>query len=317
MRSLLAVQAQDYAAGTWAIGNRLAAPSKTAVEGALARHEIIRTWPMRGTIHFVRTEDAHWLTALLAPRIIKRGAARYRELGIDDAVLRKARTLVEKQLAGGKSLTRPELYAKLARANIDPADQRGIHIIGNLAMERVLCIGPHRDKHPTYALLDEVVTDRRALAGDEAIAELARRYFHGHGPATADDFAWWTGFNAGEARRAVEMVRGDLEARTIGDAVYHGGSRATAKPGAQLLSAWDELTVGYRDRSAHVDAAHRTATQNGLSWCAAVDGKVVGLWRRDKGRVSIQPFGQLAPASTKALARACERYVAFVGSVQP
>jgi Winged helix DNA-binding domain len=315
VRSLVAVQAQDYAAGLWAVGQRIAEPSRIAVERALAERTLVRTWPMRGTLHTVLAEDARWLLGLLAPRILKRGAARYRELSIDAKVLGKARTLFEKHLAGGTTLTRPELYAHLARAKIDPADQRGIHILGALAMERVICFGAHRDKQPTFALLDEWITSSRELAGDEAIAEVTRRYFLGHGPATVDDLAWWTGFNRTEARRAVELVRGELAATTIGDATYYSGPLTVAKAGtAHLLSAWDELTVGYRDRTASVDAEHATASQNGLSWCASVDGKVVGLWRRDKGKVSIHPFGKLAPAATKALARATERYERYASS---
>jgi hypothetical protein len=309
VRALVAVQAQDYGAGLWAIGQRTSGATRADVERALADREIVRTWPMRGTLHVVAREDVHWLLALLAPRVIKRAASRHRQLGLDAKTFSKSRALFEKELVG-TSMTRPELFEILARAKISPKDQRGIHILGALAMERVLCFGAHRGKQPTFALLDEWVPKSRVLDGDEALAELARRYFVGHGPASVDDFAWWTGLNLTEARRALESVRGELESHVVGEVTYWSGPLTSAKPGtAHLLSAWDEYTVGYRDRSAILDARYVTKSLNALAWCVAVDGRLVGLWRRDKGRVTIEPFGKLGAA--RAIDRAIARYTAF------
>jgi hypothetical protein len=308
VRGLVAVQAQDYNAGLWAIGQRTADATRADVERALADREIVRTWPMRGTLHIVARDDVRWLTALLATRVLKRAAYRHRQLDLDAKTFAKARAVFEKHLAGGSSLTRPELYAILTRAKIAPGDQRGPHILTTLAMEGLLCHGAHRGKQPTFTLLDEWVPASRMIDGDEAIAELARRYFRSHGPATADDFAWWTGLNLTEARRALEMVRGELESH----GVYWSGPLQTVRSGtAHLLSAWDELTVGYRDRSAIVDAKHVTKSMNGLAWCVAVDGRVVGLWRRERGVVTIEPFAKLDAKQTKAIARARARYAAF------
>lgn len=304
VRALLAVQAQDYAAGLWAIGQRTRTATRTDVEAALADRSLVRTWPMRGTLHVVAAEDVRWLLALLAPRIIKRAASRYRGLGLDAKVFAKARTLCEKHLAG-TTLTRPELFEIFKRGKIDPGEQRGIHILGALAMEGMLCLAAHRGKQPTFALLDEWIPSSRVLAGDEALGELARRYYVGHGPATVDDFAWWTGLNRTEARHATSLVAGELELH--GD--HYSGPRTIAKRGTvHLLSAWDELTVGYRDRSATVPASYATKTQNGLSPCVAVEGRVVGTWRRDGDRVTTDLFERADPA--KAIAR----YAAFTAS---
>jgi len=315
VRALVAVQAQDYPAGLWAIGQRTTDPSRAAVERALADRSLVRTWPMRGTLHVVAAEDVRWLLGLLASRIVKRAAGRHRQLSLDAKAFAKARSVFETALSGGASMTRSELYAILSRAKIAPDGQRGAHILTVLAMERVLCFAAHRGKQATFTLLDEWIPKSRELGGDEAFAELARRYFDGHGPATVDDFAWWTGLNQGEARRALELVRAELESHVVRGVTYWSGPLATAKRGtAHLLSAWDELTVGYRDRTAIVGANHATATMNGLAWCVAVDGKVVGLWRRDKGKVTIRPIGKLAPAAAKAIARATQRYVDFTTS---
>ena len=309
VRGLVAVQAQDYGAGLWAIGQRTSGATRADVERALAAREIVRTWPMRGTLHVVAREDIRWLVALLAPRVIKRAASRHRQLGLDAKIIAKAGALFEKHLAGGHALTRPELFALLARAKIAPGDQRGIHILNTLAMERLICFGAHRGKQPTFALLDEWIPASRMIDGDEALAELARRYFLGHGPATVDDLAWWTGLNLTEARRARDLVRGELEAH--GD--YWSAPIATARAGtARLLSAWDEFTVGYRDRSASVDAKYVTRSLNGLGWCVVVDGRVVGLWRRDRGSVTIDPFAALPARATRSIDQARARYEEFV-----
>jgi hypothetical protein len=308
VRGLVAVQAQDYPAGLWAIGQRTAGATRTDVERALAAREIVRTWPMRGTLHIVARDDVRWITRLLASRVLERAAYRHRQLDLDAKTFAKVRTLFEKHLAGGNTLTRAELYAILSRAKIEPGDQRGPHILTTLAMEGVLCFGAHRGKQPTFALLDEWIPTSRMIDGDEALAELARRYFEGHGPATVDDFAWWSGLNLTGARRALEMVRGELEA----NGAYWSGPLQVARAGsAHLLSAWDELTVGYRDRSASVDTKHVTKTLNGLGWCVAVDGRIVGRWRRDRGVVTIEPFAKLEAKQTKAIDRARERFATF------
>ena len=312
VRGLVAVQAQDYNAGLWAIGQRTVDATRSDVERALAAREIVRTWPMRGTLHIVARDDVRWLTAFLAGRVLERAAYRHRQLDLDAKTFAKARTLFEKHLAGGISLTRAELYAILTRAKIAPGDQRGPHILTTLAMERLLCFGAHRDKQPTFTLLDDWIPISRMIDGDEALAELARRYFQSHGPATTDDFAWWTGLNLTEARRAVDIVRGELESH----GGYFSGPLQSVRSGtAQLLSAWDELTVGYRDRSASVDAKHVTKSMNGLAWCVAVDGRVVGLWRRERGVATIEPFAKLDAKQTKAIDRARQRFAAFAASV--
>jgi hypothetical protein len=303
VRSLVAVQAQDYTAGVWAIAQRCNG-TRVDVEAALADRSLVRTWPMRGTLHVVSAADARWMLRLLAPRIVQRAAGRYRGLGLDAKTFDKAQRLFEKHLAGDKSMTRAELFAILSAAKIEPKEQRGIHILGKLAMEGVLCFAAHRGKQPTFALLDEWVSKSRTLDGDEALAELAQRYFEGHGPATIDDFVWWTGLPVREARRAHELAKRNLEST---GAHWHGALRVakTARVYMHLLSPWDEYTVGYRDRRPVVDAKHVTATLNGLAPVVLLDGKVAGTWKRAGGEVTVAALAKL-PA--RALDAAKSRY---------
>jgi hypothetical protein len=260
-----AVQAQDYAGALWALGLRSGATRAAALD-AIAKGTIVRTWPMRGTLHFVMAKDARWITKLLAPRVIKRAGARHRSLDLDARTFARAEKILVRALEGGKSLTRPEAYATLAKAKIAPDGQRGIHILANLSMRGVLCIGPHRGKQPAFVLCDEWLPKTRDLEGDEALGELARRYFTSHGPATERDFSWWTGLNLGEARRAIEIA---------GKIATPRGSKTTKM--AALLPPFDEYTVADRDRSA---IGLREGVASLMAPIIVVDGKVAGTWAR-------------------------------------
>src|SRR5688500_13877357 len=150
-----AMQAQDYQAALWAIGLRTQGSTLSSVNEAIESAEIVRTWPMRGTLHFVAGADLRWMVALMAPRAIAKAAGRARGFEIDGDVISNTRRLLEKALRGLKRLTRTELYAVLEEGGVSSEGQRGIHLIGRLAQEGVICLGPHRGKQPTFVLTDE------------------------------------------------------------------------------------------------------------------------------------------------------------------
>jgi hypothetical protein len=330
VRWLCAVQAQDYAGSLWGIGLRTKGATEALVERAIAERAIVRTWPMRGTLHFVMAEDIRWITGLLAPRVVQRAAARHRQLDLDERAFTKSRAILEKALVGGKSLTRPEAYDLLRRSGIAPDGQRGIHILIVLAMRGILCFGPRRGRQPTFVLLDEWIPKSRVLERDEALGELARRYFASHGPATLSDFAWWTGLNLGEAKHSV-AIAGDAVVREGGAPYWTAPStarapakRAAAKNGgaplAHLLPSYDEYTVAYRDRSAFLDPIHAKRTGNGIfSPIVLYGGRIIGTWRRQAKRdcviVAADLIGRQGRAERRALDDAVQRYGEFVGLV--
>src|SRR5262249_41454511 len=249
-----AVQAQDYLGSLWAIGLRMQNASEKAVEQAIAERTIVRTWPMRGTLHFVAAEDARWMLKLLTPRVIARSPSRHRELSLDERVFRGAREIFVKALSGGRQLTRTALYELLHARGINTKDGRGLHILGQLAHEGLICFGARDGKQPTFALLDEWLPQHKSRERDEALAELAERYFTSHGPATLQDFAWWSGLTTADARDGLEMAKRRLAPETInGQTYWLASSTPAAKdaaPIAYLLPAYDEYTVAYKDRSA-------------------------------------------------------------------
>ncbi|HJQ39928.1 MAG TPA: winged helix DNA-binding domain-containing protein [Thermoanaerobaculia bacterium] len=304
VRHLGAVQAQDYLGALWAVGQRMAGGNEQDVERALAERSIVRTWPLRGTLHFVAAEDVRWMLALLGERVLRKHAPRLkREFGITEAVLRRSRKTVTNALRGGAQLTRPELYAILANPHA------GLHILWHLAHESLICFGPRRGKQQTFVLLDEWVPPSEPISEERALAELARRYFLGHGPATAADFAWWSGLPATIARNAIESAAPALEQE----------EDYAIDPRVHLLPPYDEFTVGYRDREAVLDPAFRASMKAGAEIFQAVvvvNGVVCGTWKRaldrDRVRVTTSMARSLKRNEQRALDAAIERYAAYL-----
>ncbi|NUP13956.1 MAG: winged helix DNA-binding domain-containing protein [Polyangiaceae bacterium] len=317
VRTFCAVQAQDYRASLWGIGLRVSGAQESDVERALETRSIVRTWPMRGTLHFVAADDVRWMLRLMTSRVLSGAAARYRELELDDRVFARARAVVEKRLSGDRRLTRPELFEVLDQAGIETANQRGVHILSFLSMTAVLCIGPHRGKQPTVALLDEWVPQSRSLDEEEALGEVAHRYFESHGPATEQDLAWWTGLPLGMVRRGIDVARAHLEQR--GDYLVDRRSAAEAtSERVHLLPPFDEYTVAYKDRSAFLDPEHAERTRFGImSPVAVIDGRIAGVWSRatKKDRVSllIETFEPVTKRLRSEIERCAARYGQFLG----
>jgi hypothetical protein len=316
-----AVQAQDYLGSLWGIGLRTASALESDVEQAIADRSIVRTWPMRGTLHFVAAEDVRWMLRLLTPRVVARSASRHRQLGLDAATFVKSRSRLEKALGGGRTLTRPEVYRVLEASGVQTTEQRGIHILGQLAMQGVLCFGARSGRQPTFALLGEWIPPSRDLERDEALGELARRYFTSHGPATLHDFAWWSGLSLGDTRRGLEVAGKTLTESVAGASAYWSApSRSAPRRAAavHLLPAYDEYTVAYRDRSAFLDPADAERTRNGIfSSVVMVEGRIVGTWRRRATRdhvlVTTELFARPSRAVHRALEAVVKRYGDFLG----
>lgn len=325
---LLAMQAQDYLGALWAVGLRMREATEAAVERAVAERRIVRTWPMRGTLHFVAAGDVRWLLALLAPRSIARDRLRLpRQYGLDDAAIAHARKLTERLLAKEGALTREALYACWEAAGIGTAQQRGINLVNRLAQEGVLCHGLRQGKQQTYVLLDDWVPTAQPLPRDEALARLALRYLRSRGPATAQDLAWWSGLTVKDAQAAIASVAGGLQAETLDGATYWSASDegGDAPPRSlHLLPPFDEFLVAYADRSAALPREHARSIVgiNGLlSPCIVVDGRVVGRWSRrlsgDAVRVAPELLATPPRGIARELRREAARYAAFLGKALP
>jgi len=326
---LLALQAQNPVAARWAVGIRLSgdAPGERAVERALAEGAILRIHALRWTWQLVCPADARWLLALVSPGLDRRHAPRYRELGLDAAAFRRSRAAIERALRGGEQLTRAELAEALARSGVRATGPVLSHLLARAELQGVLCSGAPRGKVATYALLElRAPGARPALTREEALAELARRYFESRGPATLADLTWWAGLTLGEARAGLEAVRSRLVSEVARGERYFSGQGPGRWPGdgaaprALLLPAFDEYLLAYRDRTLVLDErlARRINAGGGmLGPCVVVDGRVVGTWRRTLRRRIVEvELGLLEPVSSRAgqaIEAAAARYGEFLG----
>ncbi len=319
-----AVQAQDFAAAKWALGLRLPGVTDDDIEQAFTDGTILRTHVMRPTWHFVSPADIRWLLALTAPRVLAASAYYNRKLELDDAVFRSTNAVLTNALQGGKQLTRDELASALQQAGIvTEGEQRVTYIIMRAELDGIICSGARRGKQFTYALLAERAPHARMLARDEALAELTMRYFMSHGPAVIQDFVWWSGLTAADAKAGLAMVTSHLQQETInGQTYWFSPSTPPVQDLSQtayLLPNYDEYTVGYTDRSAIFDALHtnKLDQRSGLLTNTMVlDGQVVGTWKRTlkKNAVVIEanPFTPLSNTETRAFAASANRFGAFL-----
>jgi hypothetical protein len=325
VRWMGALQAQDYHQALWAIGARLPAPTLTKVEQAIADGKIIRTWPMRGTIHFVPPEDARWMLGLSAARMIAKQGRRLKQLELDDATLGRAQTTFQAALQGGKRLTRSAILQVLEDAGISTTGQRGYYILVRAAQNGLICLGPMEGKQQTFVLLDEWAPQPRQLSRAESLAELARRYFTSHGPATVHDFAWWAGLTVSDARSGLEASKSGLVAEKIAGKEYWlaADTPVTNTPDMSntfLLAGFDEYLLGYTDRSAVLDPQHAQKVSpgaNGVFFPMIVQaGQVIGTWKRaikkDKVIITREMFGGMTASQVEAFEAAAVRYSTFL-----
>jgi hypothetical protein len=323
---LCAVQAQDFAAAKWALGLRMQTVTDQIIEQAFASGSILRTHILRPTWHFVLPDDIRWMLALTAPRVITASAYYYRTLGLNDTLFSRSNAALAKALQGGSQLTRAELTIVLQQAGIATGNlQRIGQIIMRAELDGIICSGARRGKQFTYALLDERAPQARTLDRDEALAELARRYFTSHGPATLQDFVWWSGLTVADAKTGLEMLKSQLMYEIVDGQTYW---RSTSIPPAHdlsqtiyLLPNFDEYTVGYTDRSAIFDMSNAEKFDtpgNVLNPTIVLDGQVVGTWKRTIKNDSVlftpNLFTSLTGAETSALIESAGRYSSFLNT---
>jgi len=323
VRLLGAVQAQDYAGAKWALAQRMRRATDASIEGELSAGHILRTHILRPTWHFVAPADIRWMLALTAPRVNQAMAYHGRINELTPSIVRRSNDAIAKALTGGKHLTRTELGVALERARIRNASgQRLAHLVMRAELDAIICSGARRGNQFTYALLDERVPPAEPIERDEALRELARRYFSTRGPATAADFAWWSGLAMSDVKRALQITEPELEKVVLGEQVmWLIPSRSSKRaPSAHLLPNYDEYFIGYKNRNAIGDRlGHVKAVIGGdarISNVVIVDGQLVGGWKRtvDKKRIIVDMvfWCRLTAAEKGRVAAAGEAFSKFV-----
>jgi hypothetical protein len=319
-----AVQAQDYAGAKWALGLRTKGVTNAMVERAFEEGRILRTHMLRPTWHFVAPADVRWMLSLSAPRVHAASASYYRKLELDPRTVARSQRIFARVLRGGNQLSRAELGAALDRAGIAATGMRLAAFVMHAELEQIVVSGPRRGKQFTYMLLDERAPNAGTLGREAALAELTRRYFTSHGPATIRDFVWWSGLTVREAKAGLEMNGSILAQETLGDLTYWLIPSRAAAPIASgsvhLLPNYDEYLIAYRDRGSTARLPTTADAPRGWDVYAqvlVVDGRFAGTWRRVQRagvvEIAARPFTTLGRVHARALAVAVDRHGVFLG----
>ena len=321
-----AVQAQDYAGAKWGVAMRTPGEMDAHVERAIDSGAIVRTHVLRPTWHFVAAKDICWMQELTAPHVRRRMAPYDRQLELDDKVFARSATAITKALKGGKHLTRNELRQVLQPGSSGArSTQRLAHLMMRAELDGLVCSGALKGKQSTYALLEERVPAAPPMQREEALAELARRYFATRGPATVHDFAWWSGLAMADAKRGIESVQSEFRKQVMDGATYWLREDAMpAKPRravAHLLPNYDEYFIGFRDRSAIGELVKASGVRNAhdafSAHVVAIDGQLVGGWKRlmsaKRVVLRLHLVLDLGPAQLRAIEHEARRYGAYLG----
>ncbi|MES2655225.1 MAG: winged helix DNA-binding domain-containing protein [Bacteroidota bacterium] len=318
-----AVQAQDYEMAKWAIGARLHNSHNDLIEQALNTHTIFRTHILRPTWHLVAATDIKWMLALTAPHVLKLLNPSLKKVGFDEHILQRIIKIIQKVLAQKTALTRTEIITQLALQGIKTDELHASHIMMYAELKGIVCNGPKKDKQQTYLLLDELVTNDTSLNREESLGKLAKRYFVSHGPATLQDFIWWSGLGVKDARLGLESIKHELLYEKIEEQEYWFESLQTIptkqKSQTYFLPAFDQYIIGYKDRTASLHPTHfsNVITNNGIFKPSIVrNGEVIGTWKRTikKDQVLIEPtfFDTANQLNSKELNKATQLVETFL-----
>lgn len=281
-----AMQAQDYGMAKWALGIRLREATQSVIQNAIDKGEVIRTHVLRPTWHFVSSEDVGWMLALTAPHLKASQTSRRRQLELTPDVMARSFKVMEKALGAGDHLTREELVNELGKAKINTTDQRAAHLLFYAELDCVICSGAMRGKKNTYAFFPLRVKGHKNMTRDEALSTLFTRYFQSHGPATLQDFTWWSGLPVRDAKKAMEIAGEQFHSGIIGNQKFWFSNKTLSKQTGttvHLLPAFDEYIISYKDRSACLPVKNHTdaISNNGIfKPVILANGMVIGRWRK-------------------------------------
>ena len=317
--TLVAMQSQVWDMGKWAIGLRLPGSANEDIENAYNRGDILRTHVMRPTWHFVTPADIRWLLKLTSPRVHAFNAPYYRKMELDATVFKKANAVFVKMLQGGRQLNRLILKDALEKSKIKTNDIRLICLLMQAELDGLICSGAREGKQFTYALLDERSPGNDRFQRDEALGELVRRYFITRGPATVQDFAWWSGLTVKDGKDGLAMSKSVFASEKM------NGTEYFFKPGSFdykkkihstfLLPDYDEYGISYKDRSLFMNELNKIKSKKKYPHTVIINGVAGGTWRwkRTNKRVQIETllFTSINKTKQQALARAEKMYTSF------
>lgn len=312
---LLAVQGQDPRGARLAVRARTEGVYAADVDRALTDdRSLLITWLNRGTLHLVRSEDYPWLQALTTPPLLTSARRRLQQEGMGEKDVERAVRLIEKALADDGPQTRVQLRERLERAKVPTAKQVLIHLLFLVAVRGIAVRGPMVGNEHAYVLVRDWLGEGQPVDRERALAELARRYLVGHGPADDRDLARWAGLPLRDARAGLSSIGGELEERPDGLVDLAKRPAAEPLPPPRLLGAYDPLLLGWTSREEVVGPHKLLVTNNGLFRpFALVDGRAVARWRLAAGKVTIEHLAKVSRKDAAALEADGERVREFMG----
>jgi hypothetical protein len=316
---LLAVQGQDPRGARLAIRSRSAGLTAADVDHALTEtRTLLITWVNRGTLHLIRREDYAWLHALTTPPLFAGCARRLDQEGVTPDAAERAVAVIEKSLADEGPLTRPQLRDRIDAAGIRTEGQALVHELALASFRGLTVRGPVAGSEHAYVLVRDWLGPQPQVDRDVALAELARRFLAGHGPAGERDLAKWSGLPLRDARRGLTAISGELEPRADGLASLAGQARDCGLPPPRLLGSYDPVLHGWVSREPILGQHRNVITVNGLFRpFALVGGKAAGLWSLTGRVVQLKPFGPLDAETEQALAAEVVDVRRFLGLDRP
>jgi hypothetical protein len=300
---LLAVQGQDPRGARLAIRARTTGLSAADVDRALSEdRSLLITWLNRGTLHLVRSEDYPWLHALTTPPLLTSNARRLSQEGISPAATELGVETIENALAEEGPLTRVQLRERLDSAGVRTEGQALIHLLFLATLRGIAIRGPMAGKEHAYVLVRDWLGPQEPVDRDGALAELARRYLVGHGPADDRDLARWAGLPLRDARAGLAAIASELAEREDGLVDLVKRPPAEPLPPPRLLGAFDPLLLGWVSREEVVGPHKMLVTMNGIFRpFALVDGRAVATWGFANGKVTIEHLGKVTKKAAAAL----------------
>jgi Winged helix DNA-binding domain len=315
---LLAVQAQDPRGARLAIRSRTTGLSAADVDRALtADRSIVVSWLNRGTLHLVRSEDYAWLHALTTPPLAAGNARRLEQEGVSPAAADRAVSVIERALAADGPLTRGRLRELVGTAGVRTEGQALVHILVRATLRGLIVRGPVSGGNQAFVLVRDWLGTPAPVDRDRALAELARRFLAGHGPADDRDLAKWAGLPLRDARAGLTAIAKELDERDDGLVDLRRRPAAAELPAPRLLGAFDPILLGWRSREPVLGGHTGVVTVNGIFRpIALVGGRAVGTWRMPGGEVVLEPLRRITRGDTVALETDARDVVRFLASVE-
>jgi hypothetical protein len=312
---LLAVQGQDLRGARLAVRARSRGLSVTDLDRALTdERTVLITWLNRGTLHLVASEDYPWLHALTTPPLFAGNARRLAQEGVTNAAAERGVAAIERALADEGPLTRVQLRDRIAASRVPTKGQALVHLLMLACLRGIAVRGPIIGKHHAYALVRDWLEVAPRVDRDKALAELARRYLAGHGPADDRDLAKWAGLPLRDTRAGLRAIAPELVEREDGLVDLAGRARPAKVPPPRLLGTFEPLLLGWRSREPVIGANERLIIRGGLFRpFALVDGRAVAVWSLAGGEVKLEPFARLEPAVAAALAKDAKDVLRYLG----